>query len=218
MQAAEALEHAHALGVVHRDIKPANLMVDSRGELWITDFGLARIRGDVSLTRSGDIVGTLRYMSPEQALARRGVVDQRTDIYALGLTLYELLTLRPAFDGRDHHELLRQIAMDEPISPRRLNKAVPRDLETIIMKAICKEPSNRYATAQELADDLTRFCEDRPILARRPTVLERGRRWVRRHRQIVGTAVTVLVLASRCRRNAHLPSRCRRPTRSARSA
>jgi eukaryotic-like serine/threonine-protein kinase len=196
VQAAEALEHAHTLGVVHRDIKPANLMVDSRGELWITDFGLARIRGDVSLTRSGDLVGTLRYMSPEQALARRGVVDQRTDIYALGLTLYELLTLQPAFDGRDHHELLRQIAMDEPISPRRLNKAVPRDLETIIMKAICKEPSNRYSTAQELANDLTRFREDRPILARRPTVLERGRRWVRRHRQIVGTALTVLVLAS----------------------
>src|SRR4051794_36171065 len=144
IQAAEALDHAHSLGVVHRDIKPANLMVDSKGELWITDFGLARFQGDASLTRSGDLVGTLRYMSPEQALARRGVVDQRTDIYALGLTLYELLTLRPAFDGRDHHELLRQIAMDEPISPRRLNKAVPRDLETVIMKAISKEPSNRY--------------------------------------------------------------------------
>jgi serine/threonine protein kinase len=195
VQAAEALEHAHALGVVHRDIKPANLMVDSKGELWITDFGLARFRGDVSLTRSGDLVGTLRYMSPEQALARRGVVDQRTDIYALGLTLYELLTLRPAFDGHEHHELLRQIAMDEPISPRRLNPAVARDLETIIMKAICKEPSSRYSTAQELADDLTRFCEDRPILARRPTFLERGKRWARRHKQIVVTAMTVLVLA-----------------------
>ena len=114
-------------------------------------------------------------MSPEQALARRGVVDQRTDIYALGLTLYELLTLRPAFDGREHHELLRQIAMDEPVPPRRIDPAIPRDLETIVMKAACKEPSGRYATAQELADDLTRFCEDRPILARRPTVLERGR-------------------------------------------
>jgi eukaryotic-like serine/threonine-protein kinase len=99
-QAAEALEHAHGLGVVYRDIKPANLMVDSGGELWITDFSLARFRGDLSLTRSGDLVGMLRYMSPEQALARRGVVDQRTDIYALGLTLYELLTLRPAFDGK----------------------------------------------------------------------------------------------------------------------
>jgi serine/threonine protein kinase len=195
IQAAEALEHAHALGVVHRDIKPANLMVDTRGELWITDFGLARFRGDVSLTRSGDIVGTLRYMSPEQALARRGVVDERTDIYALGLTLYELLTLRPAFDGRDHAELLRQIAQDEPIPPRRLDTSIPRDLETIVLKAIRKEPSSRYSSAQELADDLVRFCEDQPIQARRPTVLERTGRWARRHKQIVLTTVSVLLLA-----------------------
>ena len=195
IQAAEALDHAHSLGVVHRDIKPANLMVDSKAELWITDFGLARFRGDLSLTRSGDLVGTLRYMSPEQALARRGVVDQRTDIYALGLTLYEMLTLRPAFDGRDHSDLLRQIAQEEPVPPRRLDPAIPRDLETIVMKASCKEPAGRYATAQELADDLARFLDDRPILARRPTVLERTMRWARRHRQIVLTAVTVLVLA-----------------------
>jgi serine/threonine protein kinase len=195
IQAAEALEHAHSLGVVHRDIKPANLMVDLGGELWITDFGLARFRGDSSLTRSGDLVGTLRYMSPEQSLARRGVVDQRTDIYALGLTLYELLTLRPAFDAREHHELLRQIAMDDPVPPRRIDPTIPRDLETIVLKAACKEPSGRYATARELADDLARFGEDRPILARRPTVPERGVRWARRHRQIVVTAATVLVLA-----------------------
>jgi tetratricopeptide (TPR) repeat protein len=123
------------------------------------------------------------------------MVDQRTDIYALGLTLYELLTLRPAFDGRDHHELLRQIAQDEPTPPRRLSPAIPRDLETIVMKAIGKEPASRYLTAQELADDLTRFCDDRPILARRPNLLERGVRWARRHKQIVITATTVLVLA-----------------------
>jgi serine/threonine protein kinase len=195
IQAAEALEHAHALGVVHRDIKPANLMVDTRGELWITDFGLARFRGDVSLTRSGDIVGTLRYMSPEQALAQHGVVDERTDIYALGLTLYELLTLRPAFDGRDHAELLRQIAQDEPIPPRRLDASIPRDLETIVLKAIRKEPSSRYTSAQELADDLVRFCDDQPIQARRPTALERTRRWARRHKQIVLTTVSVLLVA-----------------------
>jgi serine/threonine protein kinase len=195
IQAAEALDHAHSLGVVHRDIKPANLMIDSKAALWITDFGLARFRGEISLTRSGDLVGTLRYMSPEQALARRGVVDQRTDIYALGLTIYEMLTLRPAFDGRDHSDLLRQIAQDEPIPPRRLNPAIPRDLETIVMKASCKEPAGRYATAQELADDLARFLNDCPILARRPTVLERSLRWARRHKQIVLTAVTVLVLA-----------------------
>ena len=150
-EAADALDHAHGLGILHRDIKPANLLIDPLGALWITDFGLARFPSDLSLTHTGDMVGTLRYMSPEQALARRGVVDQRTDIYALGATLYELLTLRPAFDGRDHQELLRQIALDEPIRPRRLNPAVPRDLETIVLKAMAKDPSCRYPTAQDLA-------------------------------------------------------------------
>ena len=111
------------------------------------------------------------------------------------MTLYELLTLRPAFDGRDHQELLRQIALDEPISPRRLNPAVPRDLETIVLKAMAKEPSSRYATAQELAADLRRFLDDQPILARRPGVLERTLRWARRHKELVATAAAILVLA-----------------------
>jgi tetratricopeptide (TPR) repeat protein len=134
-------------------------------------------------------------MSPEQAEARNGVVDQRTDIYALGLTLYELLTLQPAFRGRDHQELLRQITLDEPLAPRRLNPAVPRDLETIVLKAIAKDPSRRYATAQELAADLRRFMDDQPILARRPGVLERALRWARRHKELVATALAILVLA-----------------------
>ncbi len=162
-EAADALDHAHGLGIVHRDIKPANLLIDPDGSLWITDFGLARYRSDLSLTHTGDMVGTLRYMSPEQALARRDVVDQRTDIYSLGITLYEQLTLQHAFDGRDHQELLRQIALDEPTLPRRLNPAIPRDLETIVLKAMAKEPSHRYTTAQELAADLRRFLEDKPI-------------------------------------------------------
>ena len=165
-EAANALDHAHGLGIVHRDIKPANLLIDPDGSLWITDFGLARYRSDLSLTHTGDMVGTLRYMSPEQALARRDVVDQRTDIYSLGITLYEQLTLQHAFDGRDHQELLRQIALDEPTLPHRLNPAIPRDLETIVLKAMAKEPSNRYTTAQELAADLRRFLEDKPIRAR----------------------------------------------------
>ena len=173
-EAADALDHAHGLGILHRDIKPANLLIDPHGALWITDFGLARFPSDLSLTHTGDMVGTLRYMSPEQAQARGGVVDQRTDIYALGVTLYELLTLQPAFNGRDHQELLRQIALDEPVSPRRLNPAVPRDLETIVLKAIAKDPASRYTTAQELAADLRRFMDDQPILARRPGPLERS--------------------------------------------
>src|SRR5207253_1919502 len=123
-QAAEALEHAHQLGVVHRDIKPANLLVDLRGNLWITDFGLAHMQSAAGLTMTGDLVGTLRYMSPEQALAQHGGIDHRTDIYSLGVTLYELLTLEPVFDGRDRQELLRQIAFDEPRLPRRVNKAI----------------------------------------------------------------------------------------------
>ena len=195
VQAAEALEHAHGLGIVHRDIKPANLLIDPEGTLWITDFGLARFASELSVTRTGEMVGTLRYMSPEQALARRGVVDQRTDIYSLGITLYELLTLEPAFNGRDHQELLRQIALDEPIKPRRKNPLVPRDLETIVEKAMAKDPSDRYATAQDLAVDLKRFLDDQPILARRPGFLEKSLRWARRHREMVSVTATVLVVA-----------------------
>ena len=176
IQAAEALEHAHSLGIVHRDIKPANLLLDTRGNLWITDFGLARFQAEagLTLTLTGDLLGTLRYMSPEQALGRRELVDHRTDIYSLGVTLYELLTLQPAFGGRDRQELLRQIAHEEPAPPRRLNPAIPRDLETIVLKAMAKEPESRYATAQELADDLRRFLEHKPIQARRPTLLGAG--------------------------------------------
>ena len=192
---ADALDHAHGLGIVHRDIKPANLLIDPNGAVWITDFGLARFPGDLSLTGTGDLLGTVRYMSPEQAMARRGVVDQRTDIYSLGVSLYELLTLCPAFDGRDHHELLNQIAMDEPIPPRRHDPAIPRDLETIVLKAMAKDPSHRYATAQELSGDLGRFLADEPILARRPGAVERAVRWARRHRELVATAAVVVVVS-----------------------
>ena len=170
IQAAEALDHAHKFGIVHRDIKPANLLLDVQGNLWITDFGLARLQDDAGLTITGDLLGTLRYMSPEQALAKRGYLDHRTDIYSLGATLYELVTLRPAIDGQDRQEVLRKIAEDEPTPPRRLNPAIPRELETILLKAMNKEPESRYATAQELADDLRRFLEDKPIRAKRPTV------------------------------------------------
>ena len=185
LEAAEALEHAHQEGIIHRDIKPANLMVDAKGNLWVTDFGLARLQSDSGLTISGDLLGTLRYMSPEQALGKRVLIDGRTDIYSLGVTLYELVTLQPAFDGRDRQELLRQIAEEEPRPPRKLNGSIPRELETIVLKAMTKEPESRYATAQELADDLRRFLEHKPIRARRPSVWEHVAKWVSAHPSFV---------------------------------
>jgi serine/threonine protein kinase/Flp pilus assembly protein TadD len=195
IQAAEALGHAHAMGILHRDIKPSNLLVDSRGNLWVTDFGLARFQDEPGLTRTGDLLGTLRYMAPELVLGHRLVHDPRSDLYSLGATLYELLTLRPVFDGRDRQVLLRKIAQEEPILPRRINPTIPRDLETIVLKAMDKEPDRRYATASELAEDLHRFLEDRTIRARRPTPVKRVAKWARRHRAVLGTAATVAFLA-----------------------
>jgi serine/threonine protein kinase/uncharacterized membrane protein len=195
VQVAEALEHAHDQGVIHRDIKPANLLVDGRGNLWITDFGLAHCHSQAGLTMSGDLVGTLRYMSPEQALAKRLLIDHRTDIYSLGVTLYELLTLEPAFSGRDREEMLQQIAFQEPHAPRQRNKAIPRELETIVLKSMEKYPEGRYATAKELADDLRRFLEDKPIRARRATLLQRAAKWSRRHKSAMIAAAVVLILA-----------------------
>jgi serine/threonine protein kinase/tetratricopeptide (TPR) repeat protein len=194
VQAADALEHAHSMGIVHRDIKPGNILLDLRGNLWITDFGLAHIHGDTQLTTTGDILGTLRYMSPEQALGRRGLLDQRTDIYSLGITLYELATLEHPFEGDNRQDLLRQIAFEEPRAPRKINRSIPRDLETILLKAIAKDPSGRYTTAGEMADDLRRFQADEPIHARRPTVLQKAAKWCRRHRSVVSTAAVVAAL------------------------
>ena len=161
-QAAEALQHAHDLGVLHRDIKPGNLLLDADGKLYVSDFGLARIEADVGITRTGDIVGTLRYMAPEQALAKRVVIDHRADVYSLGATLYELLTLQPAFGETDRSELLKQIAFEEPRPLRKLDRRIPVELETIVLKAMVKNPDERYQTAQQLADDLRAFMEDRP--------------------------------------------------------
>jgi serine/threonine protein kinase len=196
VQAAEALEHAHQMGVVHRDIKPANLLVNDRGHLWITDFGLAYCQGEGGLTLSGDMLGTLRYMSPEQALAKRIRVTHHTDIYSLGVTLYEVLTLEPAYNGRDRQEILKQIAFEDPRRPRKINAAIPFELETIVLKAMAKEPECRYATAQDMADDLRRFLEQRPILARRPTVRERLRKWAIRHKQLVLTCIAVFFVSA----------------------
>jgi serine/threonine protein kinase len=193
-QAALALEHAHSVGIVHRDVKPANLLLDPLGHLWVTDFGLAQVSGDAGLTRTGELLGTLRYASPEQVLARRGVVDHRSDVYSLGATLYELLTLRPIFEGADRNELLRRIADDEPRPPRSLDPSVPRELETVVLKALGKDSPDRYRTARDLADDLQRFLDDRPVLARRPTAAEHLRKFARRHPSLVAAGLVVLVL------------------------
>ena len=194
VQAAEALEHAHECGVVHRDVKPGNLMVDGHGQLWVTDFGLAQCQADAGLTQTGDLLGTLRYMSPEQAGGQRVLLDHRTDIYSLGATLYELLTLRPPFDGSDRQTLLNQILNEDPRPPHVLDRSVPADLETIVLKALAKAPAERYATAHDLADDLARFLEHQPIRARRASLSQRARKWSRRHPSFLTAAAIMLVL------------------------
>jgi tetratricopeptide (TPR) repeat protein len=194
-QAAEALEYAHVMGVVHRDIKPGNLMVDAAGALWVADFGMARFGPDDGLTVSGDLIGTLRYMSPEQALARHGLVDHRTDVYALGATLYELLTGHAAVGGADRQEIMRRLAFEESVPPRKLDRQIPADLETVVLKALAKEPTERYATAKELADDLNRFLEEAPIRAKRATVRQRVSRCVRRRPKTAAGLALVVVIA-----------------------
>jgi tetratricopeptide (TPR) repeat protein len=193
MQAAEAIEFAHDRGVVHRDIKPANLLLDNLGNLWVADFGMAAVTCDAGLTTTGDLPGTLRYMSPEQAQGRRALVDRRTDVYALGATLYELLTLQPAFGAADRQEVFRRIIEDEPEPIRKLNPAVPADLATIVAKALAKEPSSRYDTAWQFGDDLVRFIEGRPITARPVTKLARTWLWCRRKPWQAGLTAALLL-------------------------
>jgi serine/threonine protein kinase/tetratricopeptide (TPR) repeat protein len=197
-QAAEALDHAHQQGIVHRDVKPSNLMIGKAGDLWVTDFGLARTQLDASVTASGELLGTLRYMSPEQLRTRPGFVDHRGDIYSLGLTLYELVAGRPAFEGAMQQELIRRIENDEPPSLVRLDPRVPRDLDSIVSKAIAKAPEARYASAQEMADDLRAFLEGRPTVARPPTWRDSCEKWVRRHARLAASVGLVLALVGIC--------------------
>ena len=178
-QAAEALAHAHQRGIIHRDIKPSNLLVDARGIIWVADFGLARRLADPSQTQVDSLLGTPRYMSPEQA--KTGAIDGRADVYSLGATLYELITLRPPFDGQSAAELIEQITAREPARPRKFDPRVPLDLETILLKALAKRPGDRYAGAAELADDLARFMAHEPVKARRIGPVGRAWRFARRH-------------------------------------
>ncbi len=188
IQAAEAIAYAHQHKVLHRDIKPSNLLLDSQGTVWVTDFGLAKAEGAGALTQTGDIVGTLRYMAPERF---QGLADARSDVYALGLTLYEMLTLEPAFAADERARLIDKILHGEPTKPRQLDHRVPRDLETITLKAIARDPSDRYRSASDLAEDLRRYLGDRSILARRASALEQARRWCRRNPWVAISLATV---------------------------
>jgi eukaryotic-like serine/threonine-protein kinase len=189
-QAADALAYAHAQGILHRDIKPSNLLLDLHGTVWVTDFGLAKSSDADNLTQQGDVIGTLRYLAPERF---EGAGDHRADIYALGLTLYELLTLRPAFRAQKRAKLVEDVIAAEPDKPRTINPAIPRDLETIVLKAIQREPSLRYQSATELGEDLRRYVEDRPIRARRATLAEQFVRWCRRNPALAASIAAVML-------------------------
>ena len=196
VQVGGALAYAHKLGVLHRDIKPGNLLLDLNGTVWVTDFGLAKADDSADLTNTGDLLGTLRYMPPE---AFEGKSDVRSDVYALGLTLYELVALRPAYQERDRNKLIKQVTTGDPPRLRKLREDAPRDLVTVIEKAIDRDPARRYQTAGALADDLQRFLNDQPIQARRQTQLERCVRWARHNPGIAvlgSTLAAVLVIVT----------------------
>jgi hypothetical protein len=224
MQVADAPKHAHSQGVLHRDIKPSNLLLDSAGTVWVTDFGLAKAEDRENLTHTGDIVGMLRYMPPE---AFNGQATARSDIYSLGLTLYELLALRPAFDEPDRTRLVKQVVTDGPPRLSSRGVAIPRELVTIIQKAIERDPARRYATAGEMAADLRRFLNDEAIHPRRASPLEQLALWGRRHPAVaillgvitvllVGVAVAATIVAWRFERLAGEKEMARVATEEAR--
>jgi serine/threonine protein kinase/WD40 repeat protein len=191
LQVASALECAHQQGIIHRDVKPSNLLLDTRGTVWVTDFGLAKTEDQENLTHTGDVLGTLRYMPPE---AFEGKSTARGDIYSLGLTLYELLAFRPAFPEKDRHKLIKQVTTEEAPRLQKANPAIPRDLVTVVQKAMDREPLRRYSTAGALAADLQRFLDDEPVKARRISRTERLTRWCRRRPAIAGLLLAVMVL------------------------
>ncbi len=192
---ADALHVAHVNGVIHRDVKPSNLMLDKSGKIWITDFGLARCQNDVSLTRSGDVIGTMRYMSPEQARGQSALIDGRADVYSLAATLYEMLALRPAHEGDDAATILQNIDQREVTPLRQLRPDLPRDLQTVIAKAMGKRRDDRYETAHEFAEDLGRVLAGEPTLARPPTAMDRIVRLASKHHRAASIILLFVTFA-----------------------
>ncbi|MHC5108499.1 MAG: serine/threonine protein kinase [Planctomycetota bacterium] len=193
---ADGLAHAHANGVIHRDIKPHNLMLGPERKLHITDFGLAHLTSEPHITVTGEVMGTPLYLAPEQARGEVSEIGEHTDIYAMGVTLYELATGERPFDAENREKVLEAVRHFTPKRPRAANARIPVDLETIILRAMEKRASDRYASAGQLVDDLRRFSEDRPILSRRTTLLERGIKWVRRHKAVSYAAAVTIALAT----------------------
>ncbi len=193
-QAAEALEYAHQVGVIHRDVKPANLLLENGTHLWVADFGLALMQEDSGLTRSGELLGTLAYMSPEQTQGHSALIDHRTDIYSLGVSLYELLTLQRPFQETSKADLITRIRNEDPTPPRQLRPGIPLDLETIVLKSIEKEAKDRYPSMAELARDLKAYLEHRPIQARRMSVRERAWRWFKRNTMVASLTIIISLL------------------------
>lgn len=192
---AEVVDFAHSQGVLHRDLKPSNILIDARGRVRITDFGLAKkVANNSDLTITGQVLGTPSYMSPEQSLAQHHKVGPASDIYALGAIFYELITGRPPFRSETPTETMRQVQQDEPVRPHLLNPKLPRDLETICLKCLEKEPQQRYASAKALADEVGRFLRGEPILARPLGPVTRAARWSRRHAWAVGSSATIAIL------------------------
>ena len=214
-QVADALDYAHRQGVIHRDIKPSNLLLDTQGNVWVTDFGLAKLVEGDELSQSHDLVGTLRFMAPERF---RGVTSPLGDVYSLGATLYELLTLKPAFAERDQARLIDQITHESPAPLRQHDRRIPRDLETLVQKALAKDPKDRFASAAELGDELRRYLESRPILSRPVGPVERLWRWCKRSPGLaaasIGAALLTTILVDRLdHRGLDVPAGQRRASR-----